>query len=78
VELIEERIAALDEIGFDWSSKEYATRSFDERIQDLEEYRQTHGHINVKIHEDKRLGPKEGKMQLTDERITWLDALGFE
>jgi hypothetical protein len=37
VELTEERIAALDEIGFDWSFKEYVARSFDERIQDLEE-----------------------------------------
>jgi hypothetical protein len=56
MELTKERIAALDEIGFVWTLQEYVTRSFDEMIQNLEEYRQTHGHINVKIHEDNSLG----------------------
>ena len=28
----------------------------DERIHDLEEYSRTHGHVNVKIPEDKNLG----------------------
>jgi hypothetical protein len=91
MQLTDERIAAFDAIDFDWTSQEYVTRTFDERIQDLEEYRQTHGHVNVKIHEDNSLGQfcanvryarkkivKDGTRKLTEERIAKLDALGFE
>ncbi len=91
MQLTDERIAAFDAIDFDWTSQEYVTRTFDERIQDLEEYRRTHGHVNVKIHEDNSLGQfcanvryarkkivKDGTRKLTEERIARLDALGFE
>ena len=92
-QLTNERIAAFDAIGFIWTSQEYVTRSFDERIEDLEEYKQTHGHVNVKAHEDNSLGQfcanvryarkkvvKDGTRtrKLTEERIARLDALGFE
>ena len=89
--LTDERTAAFDAIGFIWTSQEYVTRSFDERIEDLEEYKQTHGHVNVKAHEDNSLGQfcanvrysrkkvvKDGTRKLTEERIARLDALGFE
>ena len=69
----------------------YVTRSFDERIDDLEEYKQTHGHVNVNRHEDSSLYQfcadvrharkkvvKDGTRKLTEERIASLDALGFE
>jgi len=55
IKLTDERIAAFDAMGFNWTSQEYVTRSFDERIEDLEEYKRTHGHLNVKIHEDSSL-----------------------
>ena len=42
-----ENIARLDSLGFNWTSQEYVTRSFDERIEDLKEYKRTHGHVNV-------------------------------
>jgi hypothetical protein len=48
VKLIIERIAAFDALGFIWTSKTHVTRLFDERINDLKEYKQTHGHVNVK------------------------------
>ena len=35
-----ERIAAFDAIGFIWTSQEYVTRSFDERIEEHEEHKQ--------------------------------------
>ena len=86
-----EHIARLDALGFNWTTHEYVTRSFDERIEDLEEYKQTHGHVNVKAHEDNSLGQfcanvryarkkvvKDGTRKLTEERIARLDALGFE
>jgi hypothetical protein len=89
--LTDERIAAFDAINFNWTSKEYVTRSFDERIDDLEEYKQTHGHVNVKQHEDSSLYQfcadvrhslkhveKDGTRKLTVERIARLDALGFQ
>ena len=67
------------------------TRSFDERIEDLKEYKWTHGHLNVKIHEDNSLYQfcagvrhslkqfeKDGTRKLMEERIQRRDALGFE
>ena len=65
--------------------------SFDERINDLKEYKQKHGHVNVNTHEDSSLYQfcadvrhslkqyeKDGKRKLTEERMGKLDALGFK
>jgi len=86
-----ENIARLDSLGFNWTLQEYVTRSFDERIDDLEKYKRTHGHLNMKRHEDSSLYQfcagarhslkqfeKDGTRKLTEERIARLDALGFE
>ena len=63
-------------------------KTFDDRMEDLKRYKETHGHANVSIPEDKplaqfcattryaRKNPGKGK-QLTDENIVRLDALGF-
>ncbi len=53
--LTNEPIAAFGAIGFNWTSQENVTRSFDGRIDDLEEYKQTHGHVNVNRHKDSSL-----------------------
>ena len=37
------------------TSKTLVTKSFDERIVDLKEYKQTHGHVNVTRKEDNSL-----------------------
>jgi hypothetical protein len=71
--------------------KEYVTRSFNERIEDLEKYKRTHGHLSLKKHEDSSLYQfcadvrhslnqveKDGTRKLTIERIARLDALGFK
>jgi len=89
--LTDERIAAFDAMGFNWTSQEYVTRSFDERIEDLMEYKQTHGHLNVKFNDDESLYQfcaavrhslkhfeKDGTMKLVEERIARLDDLGFK
>jgi hypothetical protein len=89
VKLTDERTAAFDALGFNWVS--HVTRSFDERIKDLVEYKQTHGHLSVKKHEDNSLyqfcadiryslkkSEKDGTRKLTKERMVRLDALGFE
>jgi hypothetical protein len=89
--LTNERIAAFDAIGFNWTTQEYVTRSFDERIEDLDKYRWTQGHLNVKAHEDNSLYQfcaqarhslkqveKDGTRKLTEERIARLDDLGFK
>ena len=34
-QLTDEHIARLDAMGFNWTSQEYVTRSFDKRIEDL-------------------------------------------
>jgi hypothetical protein len=83
-----ENIARLDALGFNWTSQEYVTRS---RIDDLEKYKQTHGHLSLKRLEDISLCQfclgvrhslkhveKDGKRKLMVERIARLDAIGFE
>ena len=90
-QLTKEHIAAFDAIGFNWTTQEYVTRSFDERIDDLHQYKQTHGHVGVKKHEDSSLNQfcadvryslkqveKDGTRKLTEERIARLDDLGFK
>ena len=67
------------------------TGPFDERMQDLEEYRPTHGQVDVKTHEDNSLGhfcadvrhvrksiDTDRKWKLTEERIARLNALGVK
>ena len=84
-----ERIASLDALGFDWAVKEQAaTKSFEQRIEDLQAYKEKNGHANVKKSEDKSLygfcqhmrqarnNPRKSKNMLIDEeRIASLDAL---
>ena len=90
-QLTNEQIAAFDALDFVWTTREYVTRSFDERINNLREYKQMHGHVNVKIHEDSSLNQfclearhslkqyeKDGTRKLTEERMGKLDALGFK
>ena len=90
-QLTDENIARLDALGFNWTSKEYVRRSFDERIEDLIEYKRTHGHLNVKIHDDDSLSKfctdirytlkeyeKDGTRKLTKERIKKFDDIGFK
>ena len=50
-----ENIARLGALGFNWTSQEYVTRSFDEWIEDLKEYKRTHGHLSVNRHKDSSL-----------------------
>ena len=90
-QLTNEQIAAFDALDFVWTTQEYVTRSFDERIDDLEKYKRTHGHLNVKFKNDESLyqfcahvrhslkqPEKNGTIKLTGERISRLDALGFK
>jgi hypothetical protein len=89
--LTNERIAAFDAMGFNWTSQEYVTRSFDDRIEDLKEYKRTHGHLNVKSREDNslyhfcagvrhslKMAENDGTRKLTKECMKRLDDLGFE
>jgi hypothetical protein len=89
IKLTDERIAAFDALGFVWTSQEYVTRSFDERI--LVEYKQTHGHLNMKFNDDESLyqfcaqvrhslkqPEKNGTIKLTEECISRLDAFSFK
>ena len=76
---------AFDALGFNWTTQEYVTRSFDERINDLHKYKQMHGHFILKIHEDRSLYQfcadvryslkqveKDGREKLTEERIAMM------
>jgi hypothetical protein len=64
---------------------------FDKRIEDREEYKQTHGHLKVKTHEDNSLyqfckdirhslkkAERDDTRKLTEEHNEGLDDLGFE
>ena len=63
---------------------------FEKRMDDLREYKEKHGHINVKKSDDKSLykfciniryvrsHPEKSDRAFTDDRIASLDALGFD
>jgi len=66
-------------------------KTFDDRIKDLIEYKQTHGHLNVKFNDDESLyqfcaqvrhslkqPEKNGTIKLTEECISRLDAFSFK
>ena len=85
-QLTNKHISRLDALGFIWTTLEYVTRSFDERIEDLKEYKRTHGHLNVKIYEDNSLSKFCSNIRyslihferkLTGERMKKLDDIGF-
>ena len=93
VALTDDRIASLDALGFDWSVRpreQAAKKSFEQRIEDLQAYKEKHGHLNVKHNDDKSLhhfcknmrhaqnNPEKSTVALTVDRIASLDALGFE
>ena len=49
-------VAILDTLGFDWGVKEQVVKkSFEQRIEDLQAYKEKNGHANVKGSEDKSL-----------------------
>jgi len=85
-----ERIAALNNLGFDWV---VINEAWEIRLEELRDFRQTYGHCRVpKIHlENLTLGHwvsymrkefrkrKEGKQSsMTAERIAALNNLGFD
>ena len=89
--LTAERKAALESIGFPW--RLWTKRSWDDRIADLEAFRQQNGHCDVPIRRGEpqslatwvdeqrklyRQKHQKGKQNaLTDEREAQLTAMGF-
>jgi hypothetical protein len=65
-------------------------KSFTQRIEDLQAYKEKHRHVNIKKSDDKSLykfckniryarnNPDAGRRKLTVEDMASLDALGFE
>ena len=85
----EERIAWLDALGFEWAVKEQFDILFEQRLEDLKAFKLKYGHLNVKRKEDPSLynfcvniryarNGADGGMMLNKERISSLDAIGFE
>ena len=70
--------------------KRRANKSFAQRLEDLQAYKEKHGHTNVKKSEDKSLynfcnrmrlarsNPEKSTVLINKERMASLDALGFE
>jgi len=66
------------------------TRLFEERIDQLEAFKEVHGHLHVTNALDKQLAsycrqmrqarwkPNSGRLNVTEEKIMALDELGFE
>lgn len=89
--LTQERIDALDALGFIWDPGQDRTlTSFEERVDQLKNFKATHGHLNVLPKHNKKLAkfcagirkaridPGRGRMVVTDEKIKVLDAIGFD
>jgi len=84
--MTEDRIKALDELGFDWGDKK---KSFEERIEELKAFKAKHGHVHVTLKHGKSLygfcnhvrcahRGKGTSMTITEDRIKALDELGFD
>ena len=85
--LTTDHIAALDSVGFVWTSKR--PLSFTDRIKQLRAYKAQHGHLNVTPVEDKSLHtwcakmrntrtyPEKYNRKLTTDHIAALDSVGF-
>jgi len=83
--ITDNRIKALDELGFEWGDKK---KTFDERLEDLQAFKEKHGHVRVTEKHDKSLamfcrdmrsarrGTRKGKV-ITEDIIKRLDELGF-
>jgi len=88
--ITEDRIKALDELGFDWGRQIRTTKvkSFEERIEELKSFKAKHGHVRVAVTHDMNLATFCTKMRcarrtgltitITEDRIKALDELGFE
>jgi hypothetical protein len=91
--LTDDRIAALDAIGFDWQLNKNRAGPFFSRVNELEAYKKKHGHLNVRSKEDLSLynfcwevrnarrdiaSGKGTRIKLTGDRIAALDAIGFD
>ena len=91
--LDDNRIAALDAIGFDWEvGASSAYKDFFSRVDELKVYKEKHGHLNIRQKEDRSLygfcnnlrgtqrdiiSGKGSRRKLTEDRIAALDAIGF-
>ena len=90
---MDERVAALNAIGFEWETvTTYRPNGelWNERLRDLREYKKANGHCNVPqrqgplgrwVTEQRSLYKKRGggaQTPLTDERVAALDALDFQ
>ena len=87
-QMSEERIRALDELGFPWNVPSVRERMAEERWQAMYEalaaYRQTHGHCSVPSRGSSRLSQWVGRQRvakragnLAAERVRRLDELAF-
>jgi len=93
--LDDDQIAALDAIGFKWDDSTVASHDarFFIKVDELNIYKQKHGHLTVRQKEDQSLHDfccnmrrsrraiilgKGTRSKLTDERIAALDAIGFD
>jgi len=87
----EERVASLNALGFDWAvkqSKRASVISFEQRVENLRDFKLKHGHLNPNKKEDPSLysfcnnmrnARNRGVgMKVTETRIASLDALGFD
>ena len=86
--LDDNRIAALDAIGFKWGKS--SLEKFIDQVDELKAYKERHGHLNVHHLEDRSLYmfcyhvrqarrvPKCTRTKLTEDRVAALDAIGFD
>jgi len=92
--MTEERIKALDELGFEWNGQKHLAkgqaRSFEQHVENLKAFKEAHGHLHVTNAVDKKLAsfcsnmrharrkPTSTGTMNTEERCKALDELGFE
>jgi superfamily II DNA or RNA helicase len=83
--ITDEQVRLLDELGFTWQLRERG--NWEDRYQELLEFREKHGHCNVfRAYEKKpklaafvnSMRTKKASGQLSEERKRLLEAIGFQ
>ena len=89
--ITEDRIKALDKLGFDWGDKTKTrtrTKSSENRIEEMKTFKAKHGHVRVSRKQDKSLYSfcdnmrsarrGTGTATITEDVMKALDELGFD
>lgn len=87
-----EQIKSMNGIGFEWELRTYVPLGWDERFEQLKEYKQVNGNCNVSTYDEDKANPElgvwvttqrtakkgKGTNKISPEQINRLEGIGFK